>query len=411
MATPTVIQMSSWPTNPAHHRWLDQHTRDLLAFGRRAADPAGGARWLGGDGLPDPGRPVSTLLSARMAHVYAIGTLLGVPGAGPIGEQALRGLTGRLRDDEHGGWFPSTGDRTLKACYDHAFVLLAGSSAAGAGLAGGAELLAAAEAVFLERFWDERAGRCTDTWNADFTVLDGYRGINSNMHAVEAMLTAAGVTGDDAWLRRAVRVCRFVAETAQAHEWRIPEHYDEHWEPQPDFHRDQPDHPFKPYGATVGHGLEWSRLFLHAEAALPAGSQPWLAEGARSLFDRAVADGWAVDGNPGFVYTTDWSGAPVVRDRMHWVVTEAISAAAALHQRFGTEQYATWYRTWWDYAAAYLIDHERGSWFHQLDEHNVPAETVWPGKPDLYHSLQATLTARLPLTPMLAPAVAATLSR
>jgi NADH-quinone oxidoreductase subunit H len=38
--------MRPWPTNPAHHRWLDQHTRDLLAFGRRTADPEGGARWL-----------------------------------------------------------------------------------------------------------------------------------------------------------------------------------------------------------------------------------------------------------------------------------------------------------------------------------------------------------------------------
>jgi mannose/cellobiose epimerase-like protein (N-acyl-D-glucosamine 2-epimerase family) len=400
--------MSSWPTNPAHHRWLDQHTRELLAFGRRAADPAGGARWLGVDGLPEPDQPVSTLLSARMAHVYAVGALLGVPGAAPIAEQALGGLAGRLRDERHGGWFPSVADHTVKACYDHAFVLLAAASSAAAGLAGGPALLAAAEAVFLDRFWDDAAGRCVDTWDASFTELDGYRGINGNMHAVEAMLTAAGVTGDDAWLERALRVCRFVAETARAHDWRIPEHYDERWRPLPDFHRDRPDDPFKPYGATVGHGLEWSRLFLHAEAARPAES--WLAEAARSLFDRAVSDGWAVDGRPGFVYTTDWDGAPVVRDRMHWVTTEAISAAAALFRRFGTERYATWYRTWWDYAAAYLIDHELGSWFHQLDPENVPTGTVWPGKPDLYHSLQATLTARLPLTPMLAPAVAATLT-
>lgn len=406
----TVIQMSPWPTNPAHHRWLDQHTRELLAFGRRTADPAGGARWLDARGLPDPRQPASTLISSRMAHVYAVGALLGVPGAAPVAEQSLRGLSGRLRDAEHGGWFPTATDHTVKSCYDHAFVLLAGASATSAGLTGGPALLAEAEAVFVRRFWDDEAGRCVDTWNADFTVLEGYRGINATMHAVEAMLTVAGVTGDDEWLDRALRVCRFVADTARAHDWRIPEHYDEHWRPLPEFHRDRPDHPFKPYGVTVGHGLEWSRLLLHAEAARPEGTQPWLAEAARSLFDRAVADGWAVDGRPGFVYTTDFTGAPVVRDRMHWVTTEAISAAAALHRRFGTEQYAAWYRTWWDYAAEYLIDHDNGSWFHQLDAENVPTDTVWPGKPDLYHSLQATLTARLPLTPMLAPAVAGTLT-
>lgn len=401
--------MSPWPTNPAHHRWLDQHTRDLLAFGRRSADPDGGARWLDARGLPVPGRPVSTLLSARTTHVYAVGSLLGVPGAATIAAQALRGLTGRLRDPVAGGWFPSVDDRSVKACYDHAFVLLAGAGAATAGIDGGAELLAEAGTVFLERFWDDGAGRCTDTWDAGFTTLDEYRGINGNMHAVEAMLTAASVTGDDAWLTRSVRVCRFVAETAGAHGWRIPEHYDRDWRPQPDFHRDQPDHPFKPYGATVGHGLEWSRLFLHTEAALGADAPPWLAEGARALFDRAVADGWSVDGRPGFVYTTDWSGVPVVRDRMHWVATEAISAAAALHRRFGEERDAARYHQWWDYAATSLLDHENGSWFHQLDETNEPSDTVWPGKPDIYHSLQATLTARLPLYPMLAPAVAETL--
>ncbi|GID93230.1 AGE family epimerase/isomerase [Amorphoplanes digitatis] len=402
--------MSTWPTSEAHHRWLDQHTRDLLAFGRRTADPEGGARWLGAGGLPDTERPTSTLISSRMAHVYGIGTLLGVPGSAPIALSALQGLTDRLRDPEHGGWFPSTEDKTVKSCYDQAFVLLAAATTAAAGLPWAAELFAEAEIVFLRRFWDDNAGRCVDTWNADFTKLEDYRGLNGNMHAVEAMLTAAGVTGDEKWLDRAIRVCWFVAKIAEAHDWRIPEHYDRSWQPLPEFNRQRPDDPFKPYGATVGHGLEWARLFLHAEAARPPGSDRWLAEAAAELFDRAVRDGWSVDGLPGFVYTTDWSGTPVVRDRMHWVAAEGISAAAALHHRFGKEQYATWYRTWWDYSATYLLDHEQGSWFHQLNAENEPTDTVWPGKPDLYHALQATLTARLPLYPMLAPAVAATLA-
>ncbi|EEH65220.1 hypothetical protein HMPREF0058_1920, partial [Actinomyces urogenitalis DSM 15434] len=39
-------------------------------------------------------------------------------------------------------------------------------------------------------------------------------------------------------------------------------------------------------------------------------------------------DGWRVDGGPGFVYTTDFAGEPVVHERMHWVVCEGVSAAA-----------------------------------------------------------------------------------
>ena len=38
-----------------------------------------------------------------------------------------------------------------------------------------------------------------------------------------------------------------------------------------------------------------------------------------------------------------------------------------------------------------VLDHKNGSWFHQLDENNNVIGTVWPGKPDLYHAIQATL--------------------
>lgn len=396
--------MSAWPTSPAHHRWLDQHSRDLLAFGRRTADPGGGARWLGDRGEPEPDRPVSSLISCRMTHVYGIGALLGVPGAGRIAAQAMAGLTGRLRDTEHGGWFSAEGTGG-KSCYDHAFVLLAASTAVQAGLPGAEDLLADAQKTFLERFWDDEAGLCFDTWDTAFTTLDEYRGVNANMHAVEAMLSAASVTGDRSWIARALRICRFVVATAEAHQWRIPEHYGPGWQPLPEYHRDQPDHPFKPYGATIGHGLEWSRLLLHLASAPTVGEPAGLATAARELFARAVTDGWAVDGQPGFVYTTDWTGRPVVRDRMHWVAAEGVNAAAALYAYTGEVSYADWYRTWWDYVDEYVIDHEHGSWFHQLDASNSPTATVWPGKADLYHAFQAALGARVPLWPMLATAV------
>ena len=37
------------------------------------------------------------------------------------------------------------------------------------------------------------------------------------------------------------------------------------------------------------------------------------------------------------------------------------------------------------------MDHEHGSWYHQLDRNNQVLNTVWPGKSDLYHATQATL--------------------
>jgi mannose/cellobiose epimerase-like protein (N-acyl-D-glucosamine 2-epimerase family) len=185
---------------------------------------------------------------------------------------------------------------------------------------------------------------------------------------------------------------------ARGHGYLLPEHYSSDWEPMLDYNRERPDDPFRPFGCTPGHLLEWSRLLLQLEATLPD-APAWLAEDARQLFDTAVRVGWGVDGAPGFVYTVDWEGAPVVRTRMHWVVAEAIGAAAAMHRRTGEQELLRWSDTWWAYAHEYLVDRAHGSWHHELDPANLPSATVWQGKPDVYHAFQATLLPQLPLAP------------
>jgi mannose/cellobiose epimerase-like protein (N-acyl-D-glucosamine 2-epimerase family) len=403
--------VASWTEQPPHRAWLDEECRRLLGFGARSAAAAGGAAYLDDDGNPDPDRPVHTWITCRMVHVYGLGRLMGLPGCTATAEAALRGLTGRLRDDELGGWHHAVDpdgspDRDAgKSCYDHAFVMLAASTAAVAGLDGGADLLTEATEVFLDRFWDDGAGRCVDRWDSGWERADDYRGLNGSMHAVEAMLAVADATGSAAWRQRAARVAELVVGLAADHDGRLPEHFGPDWTPALELNRDRPDDPFKPYGATVGHGLEWSRLLLHLEAALAEDARGTFLPTAERLFARAVEDGWTVDGAPGFVYTTDWNGEPVVRDRMHWVVAEAVAAAAALHRRTGRHEYAEHYATWWDYIADHVLDTERGSWHHELDTANRPAGSVWPGKPDLYHAVQATLLPRLPLRPTLAVAV------
>jgi sulfoquinovose isomerase len=384
----------------------------LLDFGRHFPHPLGGAAWLDAQGQPDLSRPAYTYITARMLHVYAVGHLLGRPGDGDadLAAQALGGLTGRLRDGANGGWLTSIdaagNSPDEKACYSHAFVVLAASSGAVADVPGARGLLSEALDVWQQRFFDDAAGMFVDSWNGAFTELDNYRGVNANMHGVEALLAAADVTGDDGLRTSALGISRRVAlEFAEPHSWRIPEHFGPDWQPRLEHNRDRPDDQFQPYGATVGHGLEWSRLLLHLEASL-ADPPGWLLPAAQGLFDRAVADGWAVDGADGFVYTTDWDGTPVVRDRMHWVLAEAVAAAAALRTRTGDDRYAEQAATWWAYAERYLIDRTYGSWHHQLDSNNHVIETVWPGKPDLYHAVQATLIPRLPLAPTMATALA-----
>ena len=52
-----------------------------------------------------------------------------------------------------------------------------------------------------------------------------------------------------------------------------------------------------------------------------------------------------------------------------------------------------------------MLDHVHGSWFHQLDQNNQLMGTVWPGKPDLYHAVQATLIPLYTADLSIAPAV------
>ncbi|MBE2998957.1 AGE family epimerase/isomerase [Nocardiopsis sp. HNM0947] len=392
----------------AHRSLLEQEYRALLPFGSRIVHPDGGAAYLDSAGAPDLERPVYTWITARTVHVYSLGLLSGAPEARRIAEGALAGLTDRLHDPVHGGWFHAVGADGApfveegKSAYDHAFVMLAASSATRAGLPEAQRLLQEATTVFLERFWSSESGRSVDHWDRTWTHLDPYRGLNANMHAVEAMLAVADTLGEPVWRERARRVVEFVSDLAAEHDARLPEHFDENWCVRLDLNRDHPDDPFKPFGATVGHGFEWARLLVELAAAsgIDPGKTPVV------LFDRAVADGWHVDGAPGFVYTTDWEGRPVVRDRMHWVAAEALSAASALYRVTGEPRFAKHYGTWWEYICAYFVDRDHGSWHHQLDPSNRPASDVWPGKPDLYHAVQATLLPRAPLTPSLATAVA-----
>jgi mannose/cellobiose epimerase-like protein (N-acyl-D-glucosamine 2-epimerase family) len=401
----------TWLGSPAHERWLEAEGDRLLEFGRASRHPDGGFAWLDDGGRPELDRPVELWITCRMTHVYSLAHLMGRPYAGALADHGVAALAGRFRDHEHGGWYAKVGTdgpaTTGKTAYEHAFVVLAGASATAAGRRGGRELLDEALRVFDERFWDESQGMVVEEWDRTFTTLDGYRGVNANMHSVEALLSAADVLDDNALRARAQRILtRVVHDFARGHQWRIPEHFDEAWTPILDYNVDEPAHPFRPYGATIGHWLEWARLALHLRAGLGEDAPDWLLDDAVALFDASVREGWAVDGADGFVYTVDWDGKPVVRERMHWVAAEATATAAALYAATGDPSYAGWYETWWQHVADHFLDPDGGSWRHELSPSNQPSAVTWSGKPDTYHPFQATLIPRLPLSPTLAAALA-----
>ena len=381
-----------------NREFLRNNAQALLDFGRRFPSPGGGSYYLGDDGTPWADRNRETWITCRMAHVYSIGAMMGDAGSKELAAAAIKGLMGELKDSKNGGWYAGlTKDNEIvpmKQCYAHAFVILASTSGVIAGIEGAAELLREALAVYDKYFWDDKAGLAVDTWNTEFTELDGYRGVNANMHTVEAFLAAADALNDENYRVRAGRIISRVLEWARENNWRIPEHFTSDWQPNLECNREKPDDPFKPYGATPGHGLEWARLIVQwAVSTYGTGNdnvQDYIAV-AEKLYNRAIQDAWNIDGNPGICYTTGWDGKPIVHDRMHWTLAEAINTSAVLYRVTENENYKENYASFMEYLDSFVVDHENGSWFHQLDSDNKLLTTVWPGKSDLYHALQATM--------------------
>jgi sulfoquinovose isomerase len=390
-----------------HTAWLKSQTASLLSFYERSADFGhGGFDELSSVGEP-MGLPKPLFLTARMTYGYSLGHLLGHPGSARLVEHGLHALRTIFHDEADGGWFASLGadgtriEDSAKHTYGHAFVLLAASAASQAGFDSD-DLIVEATTMFDRHLYEPSYSLCTDTWDRQWAHCDEYRGVNANMHTVEAFLGAWSATANLTFLERAHAISGRMIAFARVANWRIPEHFTADWTPLPDFNLANPGDQFKPYGATPGHGLEWSRLLLQLRLALTAAdgapSSPELLEAAERLFERAVGDGWDL-AQHGFAYTVDWDGHPVAQQRLHWPLAEAIGAARYLYAATGNPTYAHWYEQFWQLADTDYIDDEHGSWWHELDTAGHPATTIWAGKGDLYHSLQATLFGQLAPAP------------
>jgi sulfoquinovose isomerase len=405
------MAVMNWLDDDAHHVWLAGETERLLDFHAAAGDPRGGFGWLDSNGALLSGRPSELWITARMVHSYSLAVLLGRPGSADLVAHGLAALRGMFHDDIYGGWFwhayPDRPADDRKQTYGHAFVLLAASTARQAGFAVD-DLLSEALDVITSRLADPGRDLFVEGFDRRFEVGEAYRGQNANMHLVEAFMAAAEARREPALLEPAVRIAEHIIGTfAKSAQWRLPEHFTSDWQPNPDFNRDHPRDMLRPYGATPGHWLEWARLLLQLQAlAGPSSRTAWMSVAAQELFDAATSQGWDRE-RTGLVYTVDWDGSPCVSERFHWAAAEAIGAAAYLFRTTGDERYAEWYRAFWDHATTYLIDRTRGGWHHELSPTNEPAECTWIGKPDLYHALQATLFARVPVTAGLAAGLAA----
>lgn len=387
-----------------HRHWLISEALSLIRLYQRSAfNPAGGFFTLSTDGSPllpaqNGGGAVRQLHdTTRMVHCFAVARLLGLPGAARFVDHGMRFLLDHHHDCINGGYYWAVDDKqpvdSEKQAYGHAFVMLAASSAHVAGHPDGKALFDDVMAVLLKFFWDDEAGATTEEYTADWQPLGDYRGQNSNMHLTEALMAAFEAFGDIRCLHMAERISELVIHKhAKGEDWRVAEHFTAEWEVDKHY---KGDPIFRPSGTTPGHSLEWSRLLIQLWETGDR-KQEWMPEAAKSLFSKTVSTAWDKD-NGGFYYTLGWNDQPDQRDRYWWPCAEGIGAAAALaHATNGHPDYEYWYRTIWSFVNTHVIDPVHGGWFPELDSDLQPRNTVFVGKPDLYHALQACLIPLLP---------------
>lgn len=379
-----------WLDHPDHRAWLKAEAARLFAFFAATMRREPGFHSLAIDGSPLPDTVQELHNTTRLIHAYALAHLMGVPGAARIVDHGMDYLQGHHRDRTHGGYLRALDGSAIaddrKLAYGHVFVLLAAASARIAGHARADALMQDISACLDRHFWEDGPGLFADEWTRDWQPFSTYRGMNANMHGVEALLAAFEATGREIYLVRAGRILDiFTARIAPAEGWRLPEHYTAGWRIDRDYAGDP---MFRPAGTTPGHSFEFARLLLqHWDlAGRPAGNAP---ERARRLIERALQDAWLPEG--GLAYTLDFGGGVADATRLWWPVTEAIGALAALIKLERNPADEAWYRRLWLFADRHFIDHVHGGWFAAIDATGQPTQSLFRGKPDIYHAVQACL--------------------
>ncbi|MGV4795030.1 AGE family epimerase/isomerase [Rhizobium sp. F40D2] len=404
--------LGNWTSRAYHRDWLLNQANSLFDFFQRnSVNPKGGFCDLDDSGKPldAEGQVRSIHIAARAVHCFAIGTLLGRPGAADLIDHGMDYLWNHHRDRKNGGYFWSLDNSgpvdSNKQGYGHAFVLLAAASAKTIGhpLADG--MLADIAEVLNTRFWEPLHGAIAEEFTADWQPLDGgaYRGQNSNMHLTEALMAAFEATGDRDYLTKAESIADLVIRRqAGSVDWRVAEHFDAEWNLDKQYYH--PNEMFRPAGTTPGHWLEWTRLILQLWA-LGGKRIEWMPDAAKALFEQSMALGWDND-KGGFFYTLDWDDKPAKRNKLWWPACEGAAAAHFLNEHLPSDYHEECYRKIWNVIERAFIDHRNGGWHEELTEDLVPAHSLFPGKGDIYHALQACLIPLFPATGSLTKGIA-----
>ena len=347
---------------------LAAETERLLAFAEGSRHPDGGFAWLRSDGTPDLDAPARAVdHDADDARVRARRAARR-PGAAELVAHGLDALRQRTSATPvHGGWFAQAGGSDDKRAYEHVFVVLAAAAAGDDELLG--EALEVLDDALLGR-GRRRAGatsatatgpssrptaaptrtctasrrcsppatrcgasgRCGSRSGWSSATIRGWSSTSTRLAPAAGLQPRRSRAPVPALRRDARALVRVGAAGVHARRSRF----------EADARR--------LFAARVARRLGRQRVRLHRRLGRPAGRAPTGCTGCCARRSRAAA-----------VLGEDGAAA-----------RSGGSSPSALHR---------------PRAAA--------RWRHELDPSNRPACTVWDGKPDVYHALQATLDPAL----------------
>ena len=276
-----------WFDSIEHNRWLSGHMQALIEEAEGAIVATGFAH-LDADGKPDPTRSIDLAVTGRMAYVFSLGALMGLPGTRRYADHAVKALTNYFTDPVNGGmWFaikpepdadgrgvPWDEDARVKSQYHTVYALLGVAAATVANRPGAHELL---NRMLEEQkeLWVDDYGLVWDQYDEAFNEPVPVHTLGTLIHTIEAYMAAAEATTEPEWLDRAEKMTAFAYKIASKNGWRIPEFFDEKWEPSPEAGKLLNDGRRYYEGYVTGHSMQLGRFALQVRSwALNFSSAP-----------------------------------------------------------------------------------------------------------------------------------------
>lgn len=313
----------------------------------------------------------------RQIYVFSLAAQDGQPGARAAVALGLRFLHHHAKQDDGGYAWRFAMDGTViddsRDLYDHAFVLLALSSAGRLMDLAQRRNEALALGAYIEARFAHPAGGFVECLPPRLP-----RRQNPHMHLLEANLHAFETFGDALWLDRADALVRlFFDRLFDQHTGALAEFFDDDWSVQRVGSR---------YLTEPGHHFEWV----------------WLLTWYRRLGGRAVApdriaaaierleqfaDRFGCHPDSGWLIDTVWSdGTPHAMSSRLWPQAERLKAAC-----YRSEPSSARIKAASDLLGRYRSCQTRGLWHEQRDPNGIPIAGSAPAS-SLYH-LTSAITA------------------